>query len=128
MAETLLVISALKSLGIDVGRIIESMFILFVVFSLILFLCWKYVWPKVQIIVANFQAVSAAATKASLEIEEMKEFAEKVKDSIDNLNNTLQEHIVQTSLSFDSGAEEFKDIKERLSKLEAVQQQGGRNV
>ena len=105
VAEVTGFIAVLKLIGIDMGRVIESMFILILVTGFILYLSMKYLWPFLKKCLETFEALQTSVT---------------------DLNKTLQEHIVQTDLRLQECADKFnkithsiEDLKTRVSILEA---------
>lgn len=104
VAEVTTFVAVMKTLGIETGRVIESLFVVFVVLCFVLYLVSKYAWPKFKDFLSNI---------------------DQMKTSVSDLNKSLQEHIVQTDLRLQEGTENFdllrqdiKKINNRLNQLE----------
>ena len=100
-------LTVLQSFGIEVGKIIESIIVLFVSIVFVAWMSKKYVWPKVS---SFFDSIIN-------QVSELKDSMSGMKDSVIDLNKTLQEHIVQTDLRMDAGEKEFQEIKTELQKI-----------
>ena len=96
MTEITALIGVLKALGIDTGRIVESLFVLFAALVVLLLVSKKYIWPILKEFVTGFN---------------------EMKVSVSELNKTLQEHIVQTDLRMQAGEAQFADIKKEIERL-----------
>ena len=94
--EAVAIITVLKSLGIDAGRIIEGLFIFFTAFGFTLYISWKHVWPMFRKFI---------------------ETMDELKSSVTDLNKTLQEHIVQTDLRLQEGTENFESLAIQIKEL-----------
>ena len=94
--EATALITFLKLLNIDAGRIIEGLFIFFTAFSFMMFISWKYVWPMFKKFI---------------------ETMDELKSSVTDLNKTLQEHIVQTDLRLQEGTENFESLGAQIAEL-----------
>lgn len=96
LIEATAMVTFLKALDIDAGRIIEGLFVFFTAFSFMLYVSWRHVWPM------------------------MKKFIEtmdELKSSVTDLNKTLQEHIVQTDLRLQEGTENFESLSLQITEL-----------
>ena len=96
LLEATALITFLKSIGIDAGRIIEGLFIFFTAFSFMLYVSWKHVWPMLKKFI---------------------ETMDELKSSVTDLNKTLQEHIVQTDLRLQEGTENFESLRAQITEL-----------
>lgn len=96
LLEATAMITFLKTIGIDAGRIVEGLFIFFTAFSFTLYISWKHVWPMLKKFI---------------------ETMDELKTSVTDLNKTLQEHIVQTDLRLQEGTENFEILKNKINEL-----------
>ncbi len=96
LIEATAMVTFLKSVGIDTGRIIEGLFVFFTAFSFMLYISWKYVWPMFKKFI---------------------ETMDELKTSVTDLNKTLQEHIVQTDLRLQEGTENFENLKCQITEM-----------
>ena len=96
LIEATAMVTFLKSVGIDTGRIIEGLFVFFTAFSFMLYISWKYVWPMFKKFI---------------------ETMDELKTSVTDLNKTLQEHIVQTDLRLQEGTENFENLKFQITEM-----------
>lgn len=96
LLEATAMVTFLKSVGIDTGRIIEGLFVFFTAFSFMLYISWKYVWPMFKKFI---------------------ETMDELKTSVTDLNKTLQEHIVQTDLRLQEGTENFENLKCQITEM-----------
>ncbi len=86
----------MNSLGVQSGRLIESLMILACSFILVLWLGRKYIVPFIKTIITT--------------VDEMKK-------SVTDLNHTLQEHIVQTDLRLQAGEQRFEGIQHDIKEI-----------
>jgi predicted PurR-regulated permease PerM len=96
LIEATAMITFLKTIGIDAGRIVEGLFIFFTAFSFMLYVSWRHVWPMFKKFI---------------------ETMDELKTSVTDLNKTLQEHIVQTDLRLQEGTENFEILKRKIDEL-----------
>lgn len=96
LIEATAMVTFLKSVGIDAGRIIEGLFVFFTAFSFMLYISWKHVWPMFKKFI---------------------ETMDELKTSVTDLNKTLQEHIVQTDLRLQEGTENFENLKCQITEM-----------
>lgn len=96
LIEATAMVTFLKSVGIDTGRIIEGLFVFFTAFSFMLYISWKYVWPMLKKFIDTM---------------------DELKTSVTDLNKTLQEHIVQTDLRLQEGTENFENLKFQIIEM-----------
>lgn len=96
VAEVTTFVAFLKAFGVDTGRLIESLFIVMIVLSAVLYWISKKAWPH---------------------IKKFLETMDDVKVSIKDLNSTLQEHIIQTDLRLQEGTENFEALRSDIDKL-----------
>lgn len=96
LLEATALVTFLKSVGIDAGRIIEGLFVFFTAFSFMMFVAWKHVWPMLKKFI---------------------ETMDELKSSVTDLNKTLQEHIVQTDLRLQEGTENFESLRTQITEL-----------
>lgn len=97
------VILFLKSLGIALPKIIETLFIMCVV---VFFLGFK-LWPKIK---TFFEDITIMRKSAQEAVKEGKEAKEAVKE----LSNVLKEHMVQTDLQIQQGVSENKELRDMV--------------
>ncbi|GEM_PF-5088023 len=98
-------ITILKSLGVETGRIIESLLVFFVAFGAFIILSKKYIWPFIIKVVAKFDSIVQSV--------------EKMEVSVKDLNHTMQDHITQTKAGLDAGHERFNRVENELTKIKA---------
>ncbi len=97
-------VSFMSSLGFTFAEILKMFVLIGFTFAFILLLLWRIRKPMI----ALYGNIMAAMSS----IPEM-------KNSIDKLNGSLQEHIVQTDLRMSEGEERFKNIGFEIEKLKA---------
>lgn len=96
-------IAILKSLGVETGRIVESLLVFFVSLLVLVIISKKYLWPLITKVVTKFDSIVSSV--------------ENMENSVKALNKTLQEHIVQTSISLEAGDERFTKVERQLKEI-----------
>lgn len=102
--EPLGITTFMATAGFTIGEILKMLVLVGINFVFIGALMWKFKRPIIEF----FTTVMSA----------MRSMPEMQK-SIDTLNKTMQEHIMQTSLKLDTGDERFDNHEKRIAKLES---------
>lgn len=108
-------ITILNQLGIHLGEIIRTLFIMGVL--CILFI--RYAWPHLLKFFKNISDLKDSVKETNSQAKEAKEAIVKMQKSVDTLSYTLQEHMVQTDVRMQQGEDRFSQLDKRLSILES---------
>lgn len=103
MSELIVFLTFLKSIGFE-AKILEILLTFFFTMTFFGVLGFVFRKPMIKFFVAIYNAMQAIP---------------KMDASIDNLNKTLQEHIVQTDLRMSDGERQFNDLNIKISNLTA---------
>lgn len=94
------VITALKALGIDTGRIIEAAFLFMTFFGMCMWMGYKYIGPWVKSLLSKVdEATKSVAT---------------MSQSVDALNDTMKDYMTRTDLRMEEGDSKFLKMSEEI--------------